>query len=139
MFFDKSGDSRILEKLARVYDQLESKEVNWKYHLAGAGETSLIDGCIEDSSFLEKIGAKIGRGLAADNKDPDNKNAKKASLLFERLYHKGFDKELYKTDIQKNFQEILPKKTIERLNNGSSMSDCLTAMAVVVEERMKRT
>lgn len=50
--------------------------------------------------------------------------------LFQKLYTEGFSGGHFKQEIQNNFKEILPQKSIERLNDGVSMADCMKSICI---------
>src|SRR5579871_3220591 len=114
----------ILQQLATAYDSYNSQFVEWDYNASVSVGGFLIDGCITNSKSLERILSIIGEGL--ENNAP---NARKSCLLFEHLYHNGFKESRYKDAIQASFKEILPAKSIERLNTKeASMEACIKSV-----------
>lgn len=120
----RNNESIFLNSLANVYRNYNA--TNWIYrHTTDQIGDFVIDGCIESSAKLKIIAKIIGKGLLEDNSD-----AKIASLLFQKLYRDGFAEGLYKEKIQNNFKEILPAESINRLNNGTSMADCMKSICI---------
>jgi hypothetical protein len=114
----------ILQELAKAYDWYNSQYAEWSYSSEISIGTFLIDGCITNSKFLERILAIIGQGL--EKNDP---YARKSCLLFEHLYYNGFKESLFKDAIQASFKEILPAKSIERLTaKEASMEACMKSI-----------
>ena len=111
----KNQDDKILKELARAYKCYNSTE--WEYKNTSGIGSFLIDGCITETSKLKYIATIIGHGLIKKNED-----AKVAALLFEKLYKDGFKNGLHKDAIRSRFKEILPKDSVEKLNEGGKMA-----------------
>jgi hypothetical protein len=112
----------ILKNLSLVYSSYNN--ANWDYARVGIGYGSfIVDECIKSSEFLKKIAIFIGKGLSENNSD-----ATIASRLFQKLYNEGFSGGDFKNQIQNNFKEILPPESINRLNDGASMADCMKSI-----------
>ena len=121
---ENNKEQEILKALSNAYTSYNF--ANWNYGRADMNVgTFLVDGCIESSKKLNFIATIIGKGLLEDNSD-----AKVASLLFQKLYTEGFSGGHFKQEIQNNFKEILPPKSIERLNDGASMADCMKSICI---------
>lgn len=117
-------EQEILKSLSNAYKSYNIAD--WNYGKADMQVgTFLVDGCIESSEKLKFIATIIGKGLLEENSD-----AKIANLLFQRLYKEGFAGGLFKQEIQNNFKEILPPRSIERLNDGASMADCMKSICI---------
>ncbi|BCA95675.1 hypothetical protein TUM19329_20360 [Legionella antarctica] len=121
---ENSNKDTILKYLANAYRCYENAE--WNYSQADAGVGGfLVDGCITSIEKFKSIVNIIGQGLIEENED-----ASKASLLFEKLYKNGFKDGQYHESIQDKFKEILPQKSIERLDESVSMADCLKSIYI---------
>ena len=114
----------ILQEFAKAYDWFNSQYAEWSYYSETNIGTFHIDECIRNSKFLGRILSIIGQGL--EKNDP---YARKSCLLFEHLYYNGFKESLFKDAIQARFKEILPAKSIERLNaKEASMEACMKSI-----------
>ncbi|MDP1603176.1 MAG: hypothetical protein Q8M03_07920 [Legionella sp.] len=125
MFSKKEIIETTVKNLASAYDSYE--RANWVYGRADAGVGGfLVDGCITNTRKLEAMLMPIGKGLV-ENSD----YAKKASLLWQKLYNDGFADGMFKEQIQKNFKEILPSEFIEKLDSGAAMADIIEAFYII--------
>lgn len=117
---------KILKYLSDAYNSYSFSE--WRYGGDAGIGGFLLDGCITDSKLLDRFLTIIGHGLCEDNQ-----NAKQVCLLFSHLYHHGFQDGYLKDEIRARFKEILPAKSIEKLNNGTSMEDCMKSICIYNE------